>query len=256
MEFKFNFDKLYEKIKLHLIAEFNIFDDKLLRYIFVESHPKYRDANGMPYIDVLYKSVDKKGISLTPIRINENKPTMTVLNDSDFSKANLYYGNLFGEDQHAIDAVFTFICHKEKIFSKRTESIKGKEAGEFFRELNKLAVLDNKEKYFVYVFDLPMKNYYERLMDSHSSHKFLEIVEGVPKDKITVKSEDFDTWSEEVLCTKHNTTPGYNFFHQKAFSLFRKYRFADFNYEIDTLYSNILIDGRVDKYYIVIGKVK
>ena len=251
MSFNFDFDKLYEKIRMHLMAELNIFDDKLLRYLFVESHPKYREINGMPYIDVLYKSVDKKGNSLTPIRINEQKPTLTVLNDSDFSKANLYYGNLIGEDQHAIDAVFTFICHKDKRFAKRTEPIKGKDAGEFFRELNKLAVLDNKEKYFVYVFDLSMKHYYERLMDMHCSHQFLEIGEGVPEEKVVVKSKEFDEWM------RFNHTPGYNCFSQKAFSLFRRYRFSDFDYEIETLYSNILIDGRGDnKYYLIVGKIR
>ena len=248
--FKFDFEKLYERIRMHLMVELHIFDEKLLRYIFVETHPKHRTINGMPYIDVLYRSVDKKGHSLTPIRINERKPSLTVLNDSDFSKANLYYGDLSDGENKGLDAVFSFIFHSEKLFSKRTELIKGKEAGEFFRELNKLAVLNNREKFFVYVFDLPMKNYYERLFGGYQSYKFLDIGKGVPKENIEVESRDFDAWADR------NYTPGYNSFQQKAFSVFRRYRFADFDYKIETLYSNTLVDGIGGKYYLIIGRVK
>ena len=59
MEFKINFEKLKEKIKTHLIAEFNVFDKNLLRYLFIETHPKYREIMGQPYINVPYYSVDK-----------------------------------------------------------------------------------------------------------------------------------------------------------------------------------------------------
>ena len=69
MGFNFDFDKFYDKVRMHIMAERNVMDKGLLRYLFIEAHPKYREINGMPYIDVLYKSADTKGNSLTPTRI-------------------------------------------------------------------------------------------------------------------------------------------------------------------------------------------
>ena len=63
MGFNFDFDKFYDKVRMHIMAERNVMDKGLLRYLFIESHPKYREINGMPYIDVIYKCTDRKGNS-------------------------------------------------------------------------------------------------------------------------------------------------------------------------------------------------
>lgn len=135
MDFKFNFDKFYEKVRMRLMAERNVMDKGLLRYLFIEAHPKYREINGRPYIDVLYKSADRKGNSITPIIVNDKKPSLSVLNDSDFSKANLYYGSLEQDNNKDLDAVFSFILHKDKLFTKRNSAAYGKEAGSFLASL-------------------------------------------------------------------------------------------------------------------------
>ena len=250
MGFNFDFDKFYDKVRMHIMAERNVMDKGLLRYLFIESHPKYREINGMPYIDVLYKRTDTKGNSLTPIIINDKKPSLTVLNDSDFSKANLYYGKLEQDNNKDLDAVFSFVLHKNKLFTKRNSAAYGKDAGEFFYELNKLAVLGNKERYFVYVFDLPMKAYYGELLGAYPSSAFLKIAEGIPKEKVEVDCKDFDAWAQRYH------TAGQSQFLQKAFSIFYRSEFSRLDYKVETLYSNTLIDGKGEKYYLVIGRVK
>lgn len=247
MDFKFDFDKLYEKVKMHLLGEFNVMDKGLLRYLFIQSHPTYKKLGGMPYIDVLYKSEDKKGNSLTPIVINPKKPRLTVLNDSDFCRADLYYGGVKSGDEQGLDAVFSFTLSKSRLFSKRRV---GKEAGEFFREVNKLAVLENEQRYFVYVFDEELKEFYRKLMGGHPSGKFLDVEEGVPKEKVEISSKDFGAWAFSAYGM------GGKPFLEKAFSLFGRYSFCALDYKVEKLYSNTLIDGIGEKYYIVVGRVK
>ena len=172
------------------------------------------------------------------------------MNDSDFSKANLYYGKLEQDNNKDLDAVFSFVLHKDKLFTKRNSAAYGKDAGEFFCELNKLAVLGNKERYFVYVFDLPMKLYYGELMGGYPSSAFLKIAEGIPKEKVEVDCKDFDVWAQRYH------TAGQSQFLQKAFSIFYRSEFSKLDYKVETLYSNTLIDGKGEKYYLVIGRVK
>ena len=246
MEFKINFEKLKEKIKTHLIAEFNVFDKNLLRYLFIETHPKYREIMGQPYINVPYYSVDTKHKSITPLIIKEEKPKLSMLNDSPFWKVDLYYGSIDKEKESELDVAFDFCFHTEKLFNKR---IKGREGGEFFNNLNKLSLLENKEKYFIYVFDLPIKNYYNNQLFKNSNIALFNILEGKPENKIEIPSKNLD-----YAIPRHFAYE--NEFMQKAFSCFYSRKFSEFKYDIEILYSDTIINGREKKYYLLIGKVK
>ena len=246
MEFKINFEKLKEKIKTHLIVELNVFDKSLLRYLFIETHPKYREMMGQPYINVPYYSVDKKQNSVTPLIMKKDRPKLSMLNDSPFWKVDLYYGSIDKEKESELDVAFDFCFHTEKLFNKR---IKGRESGEFFNSLNKLSLLENKEKYFVYVFDLPIKKYYDNQLFNNSNIALFNILEGEPENKIEISSKDLDFAIPYYFAYE-------NEFYQKAFSCFHSIRFSEFKYDIEILYSDTIIDGREKKYYLLIGKVK
>lgn len=95
-----------------------------------------------------------------------------------------------------------------------------------------------------------MKLYYGELLGGYPSGAFLKIDEGIPKEKVEVDAKDFDVWAQ------HYHTAGQSQFLQKAFSIFYGSKFAILDYKVETLYSSMLIDGRGEKYYLIIGCVK
>jgi hypothetical protein len=103
-----------------------------------------------------------------------------------------------------------------------------------------------------------MKQYYGELMEGTPSSAFLKIGEGIPKEKVEVDSKDFDAWvsNYDFFNSHFNHTVGCQQVFQKAFSVFRVRKFAALDYKVETLYSNTLIDGKGEKYYLVIGRVK
>ena len=99
--------------------------------------------------------------------------------------------------------------------------------GEVFRDLNRLSTLDNKEKYFVYVFDKEMKAYYDKILGRalhgvKSPMHVFDIPKGV--DGVYTVDGNFDA---EVK--------NYSEFNKSAFSSFdRSYHsFVWFNYQIE-----------------------
>ena len=250
MQFEIDFKGYYQTLKSRFEKESHLACKTLLRYWFVQSHVQYDAEFGRPYINLLYKREDKYGNSLTPIVLAKNKPKMSVLNDSTYSKADLYYGDFSKCGENGLDTVISFTMHNERCCVKRLSGALGGEAGEFFRELNKLALLENGEKYFVYVFDVLLKKYYEKMMQINPAYRFLKIGSGKPKEQTEISCADFGDWR------RLSPLQGSSNFFYKAFSLFYCRDFAPFDYKVEQLYSNELIDEHGREFYLVVGRVK
>ncbi|MBQ9485459.1 MAG: hypothetical protein IJU83_01330 [Clostridia bacterium] len=111
----------------HLVTEC------LIRYRFIKAHSAKAEIE-------------------VPYRVLPIKPTKNYL-DSKRARVDLYYGN-------PEDAVFEFKYHRRTKYSDNCTATK---MGSVFRDLNRLSIIDKNEKYFIYVFDDNMKNYYENI---------------------------------------------------------------------------------------------
>lgn len=83
---------------------------------------------------------------------------------------NRAHADLYYQEDGIEDVVIEFKYHK-KINTSPT--CKTTNMGEVFRDLNRLACLENKEKYFIYVFDQEMKKYYDKKYKEYKTLEFL-----------------------------------------------------------------------------------
>ena len=132
-----DYELFTQTLKFYLMKHPAIVDEDLIRYWFLCIH------NTNPIIEVAYKPNKKQHNYL---KIN---PAHQQIFTSKKACADLYYANT--------DTVFEFKYHRKTDYSNNCTTTK---IGCAFRDLNRLSILDNKEKYFVYVFDNQMRNYF------------------------------------------------------------------------------------------------
>ena len=171
-----------------------------------------------------------------PYRLLKFKPKFqNVLNSR--ARADLYY-----QENGKEDVVIEFKYHK-KVDSSPT--CKTTNMGEVFRDLNRLSTLDNKEKYFIYVFNQEMKEYYDKIVgrSNHATNSPIQIlnVSSSAGGKTYAVNGDFDA---EVK--------GYNEFYKNALSSFcsNQCNFGLLNYQIEMKQSQQI--GNTDYYLIVV----
>ncbi len=191
----------------HLITEC------LIRHWFIETQ-KINAEIEVPY----YRSK----APFTPIKLKTGKKT--YIKNSRF-RADLYVN---GED-----TVIEFKYHRQTKYSNIATATN---MGEVFNDLNRLSLSDNEEKYFIYVFDQKMKDYYEK----HSPFDMLKISE--IKVGNTYKIDDK---KDKVIAG------GYAEFKKVAFKFFPKRKFKDFDYIVRVEYANKICDD----YYLIVYKV-
>lgn len=68
----------------------------------------------------------------------------------------MYYNGTNEQTEVKEEVVIEFKYHKKV---DRSTTCKTTNMGEVFRDVNRLSSLENKEKYFIYVFDQEMKDY-------------------------------------------------------------------------------------------------
>lgn len=139
------------------------------------------------------------------------------------------------------DTVIEFKYHK-KIES--SDSCKTTNMGEVFRDLNRLSVLNNKEKYLIYVFDGEMKEYYD--------------------ERAVTDILKFDKNYECKVSVEINIDENSNReFYKAAFSSFRDgYKnFSKFNYTVRKVYSDKITSFKIENeketsFYLSVFKVE
>lgn len=185
------------------------------------------------------QSLVKKEVRIEkPYRNLRIKPKFCgVLNNQ--ARADLYY-----QEHGDEDTVIEFKYHK-KLSTSTT--CKTTNMGEVFRDFNRLSVLDNKEKYLIYVFDEEMKNYYDSnvfdiLKIAKAKGKTLDN-RGIPSLTKGKKIKDFEN---------------------SAFFLFDRKRmsnFLKFEYTVEVLYSDCIatyktLEEKNDSIYMLVMQVK
>ena len=211
-------------LKTHFSFEEKLITEDLIRYWFIDVHRKeYNFSIEEPYYS-------KKGYK-TPIKYSGAKI-------SDRARADLYVC-----DDKTTDAVFEFKYHRK---SERSSSCRTTNVGEVFNDLNRLSLLDNKEKYLVYVFDKEMASYYEKRGKEFDILKPTIFCKGGASCRI---DKDYDGLGK-----------GFGEFKKRALSSFEKITlFMDFNYVAkEVFYDEIKITSiNPEKtYYLVIYKVE
>ena len=159
------------------------------------------------------------------------------------ARADLYYGGQNEQIGKKEDVVMEFQCHKKSFYSSTAKTTN---MGEVFRDLNRLSALDNDEKYFIYIFDQEMKEYYD-------NHVFDILKVNTNQGKV-LNSIDIET----IIKGKKTDD-----FKKTALSPFDDNlvkSFDDFNYTAEVLYSNHIttykkLDSKDDNMYIIILKV-
>lgn len=162
-----------------------------------------------------------------------------VLNNK--ARADLYYNNR--NEQIHEDVVIEFKYHKKSPYSNTAKSTN---MGEVFRDLNRLSCLNNKEKYFIYVFDQEMKDYYDNYV--------FDILKVDTNKGKTLNSIDI----ENLINIKNSKE-----FKNTALSSFDRNVVEDFNYfdyTVKVLFSKCIteytnLNGNNDKMYITILKI-
>ncbi len=217
----------YEKFNEILKTKFNniprLVTEDLIRFWFIES----QNLN-VPSV-IIEKPYKNLHINENFIHINEN--FIDYLTNR--IRADLYYAPW--------DTVIEFKYHK-KIES--SDSCTTTNMGEVFRDLNRLSVLGNKEKYLIYVFDGEMKKYYDK-----------RAVTDILK---------FDKNSECKVSGEINIDENSNReFYKAAFSSFRDgYKnFSKFNYTVRKVYSDKITSFKIENekdtsFYLSVFKVE
>ena len=157
-----------------------------------------------------------------------NKKSSVVINNR--ARADLYY-----QEHGKEDVVVEFKYHK-KIDTSTT--CKTTNLGEVLRDLNRLSCLNNKEKYFIYVFDKEMKDYYDNAYTKYKDLEFLSINNANGKYHIGANLD--------IAKLPKNVQ-------DVAFSPFSKSykKFANFDYDINVNPVNI----PTTDYYLIVIKV-
>lgn len=253
MSFQFALTVFEETVKKQFVVGAKFVSAEVLRYWFMQAHASQGALYKSPVIDTPYKSEDRKGYSITPLRLSKSKPKITVLPDKTWAKADLYYGDGTGEcdeEKGGVDAAFNFHFHTGNPFIMRNTETLAKDAGAFFRSINMLSVLENKEKFFVYVFDETMKRYYDEKRATLSAFSMFQIESGVLNPVKTITPNEFGA----INCRNYGKR--YDRFWQ-AFSVFSSgYAFSAFGYAVDVLYSAPILENEGEQYYMIIGRVR
>lgn len=161
------------------------------------------------------------------------------------ARVDLYYKGTNEQTKENEEVVIEFKYHKKV---DRSTTCKTTNMGEVFRDLNRLSTIKNKEKYFIYVFDQEMKDYYDK--------RVFDILKVGTACGKTLNSIDIET-----LIKGKKTVE----FKNAAFSPFDKNKVIDFNsfsYTVKMLYSNKIItyktfdENRDNSIYMIILQVK
>ena len=146
----------YFKAERHLITE------DLIRYIFVKIHNSNKAQIEVPYI--------RTKSPATSIKI---KPTCLSYFNNSLARADLYYEkNSSGITDGESDVVIEYKFHRCTKYSNNCTTSK---IGSVFADLNRLSVLENNEKYLIYVFDQNMQNYFSRGLIPDSPRGYFDI---------------------------------------------------------------------------------
>lgn len=241
----FNFVNFENELKTHFDNEHHLVTEDLIRYWFIGTH----SSNGDAYTEVPYIRPGK-----TPLVINANAPKL----NSERARADLYYGDIDNcekKNDAEQDIVLEFKYHR---CTRYSDCCTGTDCGSVFRDLNRLSILDNKEKYFVYVFDQKMKDYYdEKIAKNPNSAYEIFNIKNQPSGSIKVDGS-FDVTVGQW---------GYGEVKKGAFSQFdtnnETFTFAKFDYKVEVLHSSKITDitvtefgeSKVKSYYLVICRV-
>lgn len=207
------YDNFRDELNKYFHCAANIVTEDLIRHLFIKIHKTCAEIKDgveieMPYRELLIKEMRNGCLS------------------SDRARADLYFGD-------TDDTVFEFKYHRQTKYSNNCTATK---MGSVFRDLNRLSILDNKEKYLIYVFDEKMKNYYE----DNSPFNILKMSTVKVGDILKVNGT-----IDELLAD------GYAEFKQQAFSGFTYTEFAKFDYTIKVVYKEKLAND----YNLLIFKV-
>lgn len=196
--------------------------EDLVRWLFINVHPNTEME--VPYM--------RSALPCTPIKIKPNKTGC-------FASTRMRADLVSTKD----DAVIEFKCHRKTAYSTCCTAT---DMGAVFCDLNRLSCLANREKYFIYVFDGRMKNYYDGVMKKHTKNCPLQMFDVSPS--AVGNSFMVDKNLDGVTCS-------YKEFTKKAFSSFvsTHKKFACFDYAIDVLYAQKI--GTTD-FYIIVARVK
>lgn len=201
---KINYKAIEDELALRFNNMAHLVTEDLIRQWFIEKQ-KLTIKNTI--IEVPYIQPQKA-----------KKQTPLVIKDSGIFKRNgknLPHADLYIEK---CDAVIEFKYHKKSLYSTTAKTTN---TGEVFRDLNRLSMLDNKEKYFIYVFDQEMKDYYDR-----QSFDILKVG--------NYSSAQIPSALSKYIKDEHGE------FYKSAFSSFSdNYQdFSCFGYMVEVLYSN------------------
>jgi hypothetical protein len=157
MSFKFDFSGFKDELAKHFseqyvdkkgaqqkgLDEHHIVTEDLIRYWFIHTHSEM--GNGNHSTEIPYIRYNDKGNSITPL-VRKNQP---VLNSNN-ARADLYYGDISikgcgrKKTVEEKDFVFEFKYHR---CTRYSDCCTGTDCGSVFRDLNRLSILDNREKY-------------------------------------------------------------------------------------------------------------
>lgn len=222
---------------------YKAFEDELALRFNNMSHLVTEDLIRQWFIETQNLTI-KNTVIERPYRLLKLKSKfISVLNHR--ARADLFYDGKIAQTDQSEDVVIEFKYHKKTPYS---DTAKTTNMGEVFRDLNRLSTLNNKEKYFIYVFDKEMKDYYDK-------HVF-DILKVDADCGKTLNSADIET----LIKGKKSAE-----FKNAAFSPFDKKIVIDFNffsYTVEVLYSNHIttyktFDGNSDNgIYMTILQVK
>lgn len=203
-----------KKLDKHFSAEPHLVTECLIRYWFIDIHK------------TCVKTI--KDIKIEkPYRDLSINPKYKSYLKSEKASADLYFGN-------PEDAVFEFKYHRQTENSRNCTATK---MGSVFRDFNRLSILDNKEKYLIYVFDKQMKDYYE-------NNSPLDIFK-MSKTKIGCKYQ-VNAATDKIITFKSIRDIAFSGFNPTAITGFK-----DFDYTIEVVYKANLVND----YNLLIFKV-
>ena len=211
-----NYEKFNDKLKTKFNNIPRLVTEDLIRFWFIGS----------------------QNLSVPSVTIEKPYENLKIKSDFKERITSRARADLYDEQS---DSVIEFKYHK-KIES--SESCKTTNMGEVFRDLNRLSVLNNKEKFLIYVFDGEMKEYY----DERAVNDILKFD----------KSFEFKVSGEININENSNKE-----FYKAAFSSFCDgYKnFSKFNYTVRKVYSNKITSFKIENeedtnFYLSVFKVE
>ena len=210
-----------------MIINYGVFEKELSKKFSLMPRLVTEDLIRQWFIDTQGLTYGETTIEKPYRTLNINPPYKTIINNR--ARADLYY-----QENGDEDVVIEFKYHKKV---ETSATCKTTNMGEVFRDLNRLACLGNKEKYFIYVFDDEMKQYYDK---------------NSPSDILKIGNENIIKTIPQQLSGIEKNENGE--FFNSAFSSFSKdfQDFCNFNYTVKVLYSGTLL---ANKFYMIILKI-